>query len=71
MSTNIIGSLSLIVWLPIFFGIVVLMIGQDGREQLVRWVSLVGSILGALVLVPVWTQFDQTQTGFQFVESMP
>ena len=71
MSTNIIGSLSLIVWLPILFGIVVLTIGQDGRERLVRWVSLVGSILGALVLVPVWTQFDQTKTGFQFVESIP
>jgi len=71
MSTNIIGSLSLIVWLPIFFGIVVLTIGQDGREHLVRWVSLVGSILGALVLVPVWTQFDQTKTEFQFVESIP
>jgi NADH-quinone oxidoreductase subunit M len=68
MLTNIIGSLSLIVWLPIVFGILVLVIGSEGRERISRWLALLGSVLGALAVVPVWLQFDRTEKAFQFVE---
>lgn len=71
MLTHVIGSLSLIVWVPIFFGVAVLLVGRDGRERIARWMSLVGSILSALVVIPVWMQFDAMQSEFQFVEFIP
>ena len=71
MLTHVIGSLSLIVWLPIFFGVAVLLVGRDGRERIARWMTLVGSILSALVVIPVWMRFDATQSEFQFVEFTP
>ena len=67
MLTHVIGSLSLIVWVPIFFGVAVLLVGRDGRERIARWMSLVGSILSALVVIPVWMQFDAMQSEFQFI----
>ncbi|MDO9310895.1 MAG: NADH-quinone oxidoreductase subunit M, partial [Nitrosomonas sp.] len=45
--------LSLIIWLPIVFGIAVFATGNDRNAQLVRWISLVGSILGLLVAIPL------------------
>ena len=71
MLTHVIGSLSLIVWLPIIFGVAVLLIGRDGRERVARWLALVGSVLSALVVIPVWIQFDVKQSEFQFVEFIP
>jgi len=64
------GSLSIIIWLPIFFGALVLLIGQNGRDALARRVSLLGAVLGAAVVVPVWLDFDRQATSFQFVEKV-
>ena len=71
MLTNTTGSLSLIIWLPIVFGILVLAVGGEGREVITKWLSLLGSILGALVVIPLWLQFDRSETAFQFVEFLP
>ena len=49
--------LSLIIWLPIVFGIVVFATGNDRNSQLARWISLVGSVLGLLVAIPLYTNF--------------
>ncbi len=64
------GSLSIIIWLPIFFGALVLLIGQNGRDALARRVSILGAVLGAAVVVPVWLDFDRQATSFQFVEKV-
>ena len=64
------GSLSIIIWLPIFFGALVLLIGQNGRDALARRVSVLGAVLGAAVVVPVWLDFDRQATSFQFVEKV-
>jgi len=64
------GSLSIIIWLPIFFGALVLLIGQNGRDALARRVSFLGAVLGAAVVVPVWLDFDRQVTSFQFVEKV-
>ncbi len=64
------GSLSIIIWLPIFFGALVLLIGQNGRDALARRVSVLGAVLGAAVVVPVWLDFDRQVTSFQFVEKV-
>ncbi len=64
------GSLSIIIWLPIFFGALVLLIGQNGRDALARRVSFLGAVLGAAVVVPVWLDFDRRVTSFQFIEKV-
>lgn len=60
--------LSLVIWLPIFVGIVVLATGGDHNARLARWLALVGSILSLLVAIPLYTQFDPIMSGMQFVE---
>jgi len=60
--------LSLIIWLPIVFGIVVFATGGDRNAQLARWVALAGSILGFLVAIPLYTGFDPSTSAMQFVE---
>jgi len=64
------GLLSIIIWLPIFFGALVLLFGQNGRDALARRVSFLGAVLGAAVVVPVWLDFDRQVTSFQFVEKV-
>lgn len=60
--------LSLVIWLPIFIGIVVLATGGDHNARLAKWLALVGSILSLLVAIPLYTQFDPIMSGMQFVE---
>ncbi len=52
--------LSLVIWVPIAFGIAVLAIGNDRNPMPARWTALVGSILGLLVGLPLWTGFQPT-----------
>jgi len=60
--------LSLIIWLPILFGVVVFATGGDRNAQLARWIALAGSILGFLVAIPLYTGFDPSTSAMQFVE---
>jgi NADH-quinone oxidoreductase subunit M len=64
------GVLSLTIWVPIAFGIAVLVIGRDARPAPARWTALAGSILGLLVCLPLWTGFEHT-SAMQFVEMRP
>jgi NADH-quinone oxidoreductase subunit M len=60
-------TLSLAIWVPIAFGIAVLVIGNDRQPGAARWTALVGSILGLLVCIPLWTSFQPT-AAMQFEE---
>jgi NADH-quinone oxidoreductase subunit M len=62
--------LSLSIWLPIAFGVAVLVIGKDRDPAPARWLSLVGSLAGFLVTLPLWTGF-QPSAQMQFVENTP
>ena len=62
--------LSLTIWLPIAFGIVVLAMGRDDKPEPTRWTALVGAILGFLVCIPLWTGFQPT-AAMQFTEVRP
>src|SRR5450631_516174 len=64
------GVLSLTIWVPIVFGIAVLVMGRDSHPAPVRWTALAGSVLGLLVCIPLWTDFDRT-SAMQFVEMRP
>ncbi len=63
--------LSTVIWFPIVAGIVVLFTGKDRNAPLARLLALVGAIGGFLVAIPLYTQFDAAQGGFQFVELAP
>jgi len=60
--------ISVTIWLPIIFGILVLATGDDKNAPLARLLALVGSVLGFLVTLPLYTGFDTTTSDMQFVE---
>jgi NADH-quinone oxidoreductase subunit M len=62
------GLLSLAIWTPILFGVVLLAFGRDQHAGMVRWIALVGAVLGLLVTVPIYTGFDAASAALQFTE---
>ncbi|HEU4620526.1 MAG TPA: NADH-quinone oxidoreductase subunit M, partial [Gammaproteobacteria bacterium] len=62
--------LSILIWLPIAAGVVVLALGSE-RAPLVRWVSLAASVLTFVISIPLYTGFDPTTSDMQFVEMAP
>jgi NADH-quinone oxidoreductase subunit M len=65
------GLLSLAIWTPIAFGVVLLALGRDEQAKVVRWVALVGALVSFLVTLPLYGQFDTTTAAMQFVEKTP
>ena len=63
------GLLSLAIWTPIAFGVVLLALGRDEQAQMVRWVALIGASVSFLVTLPVFVHFDVTTAAMQFVEN--
>jgi NADH-quinone oxidoreductase subunit M len=62
------GLLSLAIWVPVAFGVVLLALGRDDHANVVRWVALVGAIASFLLTLPLYGQFDTTTAAMQFVE---
>ncbi len=60
--------LSVSIWLPILVGIVVLLLGSDKRACFTRWLALAGGLASLLVTLPLYTQFNYVESGFQFQE---
>jgi len=60
--------ISVAIWLPIIFGILVLATGDDKNAQMARIIALVGSVLGFLVTIPLYTGFVSDTSEMQFVE---
>ena len=65
------GLLSLAIWTPIFFGVVLLAFGRDDHARAVRWVALAGSIISLLVTLPLYGAFKTGTSAMQFVERAP
>ncbi len=68
---NTFPLLSAAIWIPILFGIAVLALGNDRNANVVRSVSLAGSILGLIATLPLFTGFDRSTAAMQFVEKSP
>jgi len=62
------GWLSLAIWVPIAFGILLLAFGREEQAPLVRWLALVGALVGLAVTVPLYVGFDNASAAAQFVE---
>ena len=65
------GWLSLAIWTPIVFGAVLLALGRESQAQLVRWIALIGSVIGFLVTLPLYSGFRLGTAEMQFVEKAP
>ncbi len=59
--------LSLVIWLPIIGGLLVLAAGKN--DVLVRWLALAFALLTFLVSLPLYTGFDSSTYQMQFAES--
>ncbi|HET8693188.1 MAG: NADH-quinone oxidoreductase subunit M [Burkholderiales bacterium] len=60
--------LSLAIWIPVAFGILLLAIGRQENATVTKWVALIGAIIGFAVTIPVMTHFDGGTAAMQFVE---
>jgi len=68
MASNTFPWLTLAIFVPIVFGLLVLAVGRDDRPGLARGLSLAGAVAGFLVTIPLYTGFDNTTAAMQFVE---
>ena len=62
------GLLSLAIWTPIIFGVVLLAFGRDEQARSVRWIALMGAIVSFLVTLPLYDGFKLGTSAMQFVE---
>ncbi|GAB2822863.1 NADH-quinone oxidoreductase subunit M [Comamonas piscis] len=62
------GLLSLAIWTPIVFGAALLAFGKQEHAKMVRWIALVGALIGLLVTLPLYTGFQLGTSAMQFVE---
>jgi NADH-quinone oxidoreductase subunit M len=65
-----VGLLSLLIWLPIGAGLLVLLLGES-RAAAGRWISLAASLLTFGASIPLFTRFDGSSAALQFVERTP
>jgi NADH-quinone oxidoreductase subunit M len=65
------GLLSVAIWLPVAFGVLLLAIGRDEHAGTVRAVALVGAVASFLVTLPLITGFNKGTAAMQFVEKLP
>jgi NADH-quinone oxidoreductase subunit M len=60
--------LSLSIWTPIAFGLLILLLGRESNAPAMRWLALVGAVVSFAVTLPVVSGFDVAKAGMQFVE---
>jgi NADH:ubiquinone oxidoreductase subunit 4 (subunit M) len=58
-------NLSLAIWMPIVFGIILLGSGSDRHTKYVRYFALIAALLSFMVTLPLVIDFDVTKTGMQ------
>jgi NADH-quinone oxidoreductase subunit M len=61
--------LSLAIWTPVAFGLLVLAIGRDENPHPARVLALIGALVSFAVTVPVFMHFDNAFHGMQFIEN--
>jgi NADH-quinone oxidoreductase subunit M len=60
--------LSVITFTPLVGALLLLLPFFKGKDDAVRWFSNAVGLVGFLVSLPLWTDFDRSKAGFQFVE---
>src|SRR5438105_5034176 len=62
-------NLSVLIWLPIIAGIVVLLLG-DRNIGAARWVALIASVITLILSLPLLAHFNSSTADFQFTENL-
>ena len=62
--------LSLLLWLPILGGLVVLLVGRYALQWM-RWTALLVALVTFAVSIPLWMDFDPSTAAMQFTEKLP
>ena len=65
------GLLSLAIWTPIAFGVLLLALGRDEHAPVVRWIALIGAFVSLMVTLPLYSGFELGTAAMQFVENAP
>jgi NADH-quinone oxidoreductase subunit M len=60
--------LSLAIWTPIVFGVILLALGRDEHVKAVRALALMGALVSLLLTLPLYLQFEAGTSAMQFVE---
>jgi NADH-quinone oxidoreductase subunit M len=63
------GLLSLLIWLPIAVGVLILLLGERNIVA-GRWLALLGSLVTLACVVPLWSGFDAGTSLLQFTEKL-
>jgi NADH-quinone oxidoreductase subunit M len=61
--------LSLAIWIPIAFGLIILGSGSDRSAGYVRVMALIAALISFAVTIPLVTDFDTSTAAMQFVEN--
>ncbi len=64
------GLLSVLIWLPITAGVLVLLLGER-RIGAGRWLALVAAVATLILSLPLLAHFDTGTAAFQFAEQLP
>lgn len=65
MSSNL---LSLAIWMPIVFGLLILATGSDRNAPMARVLAFAGSLLSFVITIPLYLHFNGATAEMQFVE---
>ena len=60
--------LTLSILVPILAGVILLVMSQPEQARTMRWIALFGAVLGFLVTVPLYANFDVSSSAMQFEE---
>ena len=68
--------LSVLIWLPVFGGLLLLFIGDDGDSEsekagMMRWSALLITAITFVLSTALYMSFDNAATGMQFIERAP
>ena len=63
--------LSLVIWVPIAAGALVLATGSDRNAPMARMLALAGALAGFIVALPLYTGFNEATAAMQFRENLP
>lgn len=68
MASSSIPWLTLAIFVPIVFGLIVLVLGRDDNPGFTRWLALAGALISFVVTLPLYMGFDSSTASMQFVE---
>ena len=63
--------LSILIWLPIAGAIVVLFLDKSQHVTVVKWITLMITLISLALCIPLWTEFNVTTYHMQFTEFSP